>query len=95
MKWLKRLAIALLALLLLLMLGLWWLLGSEAGLRFALARASGLTGGALSVRQASGRLAGPLQLQGLQRAAGGQCELLGAARAWAPAWACGGFRRWA
>ena len=70
MKWLKRLAIALLALLLLLMLGLWWLLGSEAGLRFALARASGLTGGALSVRQASGRLAGPLQLQGLHYADG-------------------------
>lgn len=70
MKWLKRLGLALLALLLLLALGLWWLLGTSAGLRFALARASGFTDGALSVRQAAGSLAGPLQLQGLRYADG-------------------------
>ncbi|HEV2538973.1 MAG TPA: translocation/assembly module TamB domain-containing protein [Frateuria sp.] len=70
MKWLKRLGLALLALLLLLALGLWWLLGSEAGLRFALARAGGFSGGALSVQQAHGRLAGPLTLEGLRYADG-------------------------
>ena len=43
MKWLKRIGIAVLVLLLLLALGLWWLLGTGAGLRFALARASGFT----------------------------------------------------
>src|SRR5690242_9842197 len=66
MKWLKRLGIALLALLLLLALGLWWLLGTGAGLRFALARASGFTDGALRVQHAHGTLAGPLQVEGLR-----------------------------
>src|SRR5690348_9776500 len=70
MKWLKRIGIAVLVLFLLLALGLWWLLGSNAGLRFALARASGFTNGALSVQQASGRLAGPLSLKGLRYADG-------------------------
>ncbi|MEI7036596.1 translocation/assembly module TamB domain-containing protein [Fulvimonas yonginensis] len=70
MTWLKRLGIALLVLLLLLALGLWWLLGTGAGLRFALARANGFTGGALSVRQAQGSLSGPLHLQGLRYADG-------------------------
>ena len=70
MKWLKRIAAALLALLLLLALGLWWLLGSEAGLRFVLARAGGFTDGALSVQHAHGHLAGPLQLDGLRYADG-------------------------
>ncbi|MGN2242591.1 translocation/assembly module TamB domain-containing protein [Frateuria sp. GZRR33] len=66
MKWLKRIGIALVVLLLLLALGLWWLLGTGAGLRFALERASGFTDGALSVQQSSGTLAGPLQLKGLR-----------------------------
>ena len=70
MKWLKRIGVALLVLLLLLALGLWWLLDSNAGLRFALARASGFTGGALSVQQAQGSLSGPLRLQGLRYADG-------------------------
>src|SRR3569623_2321936 len=70
MKWLKRLGGALLVLLLLATLGLWWLLGTSAGLRFALACASGVTDGALSVQQASGSLAGPLQLKGLRYADG-------------------------
>ncbi|UGB46256.1 translocation/assembly module TamB domain-containing protein [Frateuria edaphi] len=70
MKWLKRIGIAVLVLLLLLALGLWWLLGTGAGLRFALARASGFTDGALSVQQSSGSLAGPLQLKGLRYADG-------------------------
>jgi translocation and assembly module TamB len=70
MKWVRRIGIALLALLLLLALGLWWLLGSHAGLEFALARASGFTDGALSVRQANGRLAGPMELKGLRYADG-------------------------
>ena len=65
MTWLRRVGMALLALLLLLALGLWWLLGSNAGLRFALERASSFTDGAFAVRQARGTLAGPLQLEGL------------------------------
>jgi len=70
MKWLKRIGLAVLGLLLLLALGLWWLLGTGAGLRFALARASGFTDGALSVQQASGSLAGPLELKGVRYADG-------------------------
>jgi translocation and assembly module TamB len=66
MKWLRRIGITLLVLLLLLALGLWWLLGTQAGLRFALARASGFTDGALSVQRARGSLAGPLELKGLR-----------------------------
>ena len=41
---------------------LWWLLGTGAGLRFALARAESITDGALDVQQAKGRLIGPLDL---------------------------------
>jgi len=67
-KWLKRLAIALVALLLLAAVALWWLLGTGSGLRFALARASGFTDGALSVQQADGRLLGPLRLRGIRYA---------------------------
>ncbi|MCX7513015.1 translocation/assembly module TamB domain-containing protein [Frateuria hangzhouensis] len=75
MKWLKRLGLSLLALLLLLALVLWWLLGTNAGLHFALARASGFTDGALSVRQSSGTLAGPLQLRDLRYADGKGLEV--------------------
>ena len=66
MTWLKRIGIALLALVVLVAVGLGWLLGTTAGLRFALARAQGLTGGALVVQQAQGRLAGPLTLTGVR-----------------------------
>jgi translocation and assembly module TamB len=66
MKWLKRIGIALGVLLVIVAAALWWLLGSEAGLRFALARGIAATGGALSVQHASGHLAGPLQLDGIR-----------------------------
>ncbi|MGN6705684.1 MAG: translocation/assembly module TamB domain-containing protein [Rhodanobacter sp.] len=66
MKWLKRIAIAFAALLLVVTAVLWWVLGTGAGLRFALARAESLSGGALQVRQAQGRLVGPLQLSGVR-----------------------------
>ncbi|CAM5347968.1 translocation/assembly module TamB domain-containing protein [Rhodanobacter lindaniclasticus] len=66
MKWLKRTAIAFAALLLIVAALLWWLLGTGAGLRFALARAQAATDGALQVQQAQGRLLGPLQLAGLR-----------------------------
>ncbi|KRE88659.1 pathogenicity protein [Frateuria sp. Soil773] len=69
-RWPRRLAAALLILLALLALGAGWLLGTGSGLRFALARASGLTGGALSVQQAQGRLIGPLDLAGVRYADG-------------------------
>ncbi|WP_449757859.1 translocation/assembly module TamB domain-containing protein [Dyella koreensis] len=70
LKWFKRIAIVLCALLLLVVAVLWWLLGSASGLRFALARAEQATHGALSVQQAQGRLIGPLQLTGVRYADG-------------------------
>ena len=66
MKWLKRIAIAFAALLLVVATVLWWLLGTGAGLRFALARAQSSTDGALQVQHASGRLSGPLDLVGVR-----------------------------
>ena len=66
MKWLKRTAIAFAILLLVAAATLWWLLGTGAGLRFALARAQSATHGALQWKQAQGSLLGPLQLGGLR-----------------------------
>jgi len=66
MKWLKRIGIALFALLLLVAVALWWLLDTGSGLRFVLARAQGATNGALSVQHADGRLIGPLDLTQLR-----------------------------
>jgi translocation and assembly module TamB len=66
MKWFKRIAIVFAALLLIVAAALWWLLGTGAGLRFALARAQSATGGALQVQQAHGRLIGPLDLAGVR-----------------------------
>ncbi len=65
MKWLKRLAIAIAILLLIVAATLWWLLGTSSGLRFALVRAQSATHGALQWKQAQGSLLGPLQLDGL------------------------------
>ncbi|MEO7072677.1 MAG: pathogenicity protein, partial [Rhodanobacter sp.] len=62
MKWFKRTAITVVVLLLLLAAAAWWVLGTRAGLDFALARASALSDGALHVGQARGRLVGPLDL---------------------------------
>ncbi|HET8899311.1 MAG TPA: translocation/assembly module TamB domain-containing protein [Rhodanobacteraceae bacterium] len=64
-RWLKWFGVLLSALLLLVVVALVWLLGTTAGLRFALARASGLSDGRLSVQQVEGRLWGPLDLRGL------------------------------
>ena len=66
MKWFKRIAMAFAALLLVAAVVLWWLLDTGAGLRFALARAESLSGGALEVQQAQGQLLGPLQLSGVR-----------------------------
>ncbi|EIM02345.1 pathogenicity protein [Rhodanobacter thiooxydans] len=66
MNWFKRIAIAFAALLLVLAVVLWWVLGTGSGLRFALARAQSATNGALQVQQALGRLIGPLELAGVR-----------------------------
>ncbi len=66
MKWVKRLAIVVASLLLIVAALLWWLLGTGAGLRFALARAQAATNGALQVQQARGQLIGPLDLAGVR-----------------------------
>ena len=66
MKWFKRIAIGFAALLLIVAALLWWLLGTGAGLRFALTRAQAATNGALRVQQANGRLIGPLDLAGVR-----------------------------
>ncbi|MEX1826364.1 translocation/assembly module TamB domain-containing protein [Luteibacter sp. CQ10] len=62
MTWLIRIGVALGVLLLAVVLGVWWLVGTASGLRFALARAQGFTDNALTVGTAEGRLAGPLDL---------------------------------
>jgi translocation and assembly module TamB len=51
---------------LLLALLAWWLLGSESGAQFALARAVGAMEGKLSVEKSGGRLVGPLVLEGVR-----------------------------
>ncbi len=68
--WLRWVGAGVLVLLVLLGGSAWWLLGTGAGLRFALARASGYTDGALSVQQARGQLVGPLDLAGVRYADG-------------------------
>jgi len=66
MKWLIRAGMALAILLLVVGLGVWWLVGSASGLRFALARAQAFTDNALTVESAGGRLAGPIDLSGVR-----------------------------
>ncbi|TCV94180.1 autotransporter secretion inner membrane protein TamB [Luteibacter rhizovicinus] len=66
MKWFLRVLMALAVILLLVVASAWWVLGTGAGLRFALARATAFTGGALTVQHAEGRLAGPLDLAGVR-----------------------------
>ena len=60
---LKWLLVAVALLVVITGIALVWLLRSEAGLRFALARAIAATDGKLTVESAEGRLAGPLTLQ--------------------------------
>ncbi len=62
MRILKRIGIAFLALVLVTGALLAWLLDTESGARFALARAVGATEGKLAFERSSGRLAGPLTL---------------------------------
>lgn len=69
-RWLRWLGGVVLALLVVLAASAWWLLGTGAGLRFALARVNSLTDGAVSVQQAQGRLIGPLDLTGVRYADG-------------------------
>jgi translocation and assembly module TamB len=71
----RRLGLVLLGVLLALVGTLGWLLGTTGGLRFTLARVQGITDGALTVRQAQGRLLGPLQLEGLRYADGHGTEV--------------------
>jgi len=63
---LKWIGIVLLVVLLLIALFAWWLLGSESGAQFALARAVGAMEGKLSVEKSGGRLVGPLVLEGVR-----------------------------
>jgi translocation and assembly module TamB len=64
--WLRRVGGVVLLLVLLIGLLLSWLLGTGSGLRFALARVSSFTDGALQVQSAQGRLIGPLDLRGVR-----------------------------
>lgn len=65
MKWLKRIGIVFAALVLVLLVALWWLLGTGGGMHFVLDRVVAATDGAVSVQQARGSLAGPLTVEGL------------------------------
>lgn len=62
---LKWLGLGLLGLLLLVAVFVGWLIGTESGARFALARAVASMEGRLSIAQSSGRLVGPLALEGV------------------------------
>lgn len=64
--WLRWSLLALGGVLVLLLTLVGWLIGTSSGLRFALARAQGFTGGALTVQHAQGRLVGPLDLEGVR-----------------------------
>jgi len=64
-RWLRWLGAASLLVLVLLAGGIYWLLCSASGLRFALARVEGLTNGALQIQRAQGRLIGPLDVVGV------------------------------
>ncbi len=63
---LRWVGLGILVLLVALAFGLAWLLASQAGARFALARAAAFTDGKLSVGAVEGRLAGPLTLAQLR-----------------------------
>lgn len=63
---LKWIGIGILALIAVLALALWWLLGSEAGTRFVLARAVGALDGKLAVARSHGSLGGSLVLEDLR-----------------------------
>ncbi|HET7663062.1 MAG TPA: pathogenicity protein, partial [Rhodanobacteraceae bacterium] len=64
-RWLKRIGIVLAVLVVLLAAGLWWLLGTTSGLRFAVERVTAVSDGAIAVQSVQGDLAGPLQLDGI------------------------------
>ena len=59
---LRRIAIGAAALLLVLLAFAFWLLRTESGLQFVLARAIGATEGKLEIGTSSGHLAGPVTL---------------------------------
>ncbi|MEO8011958.1 MAG: translocation/assembly module TamB domain-containing protein [Dokdonella sp.] len=65
-RWLKTATLALLALLLVTGLGSVWLLNSEGGARFVLARVQGTLDGKLTIERSSGSLSGPLVLDGVR-----------------------------
>lgn len=65
-RWPRVVALTVLAVLVVLGAAAFWLLDTGGGLRFALARASAATDGALSVGRAKGSLLGPLDLTDLR-----------------------------
>ncbi len=64
-RWPRRVGIGAGILVLLIAIALGWLLGTGSGLRFALHEASSLSHGALHVQTAGGRLAGEMDLRGI------------------------------
>ena len=62
-RWLKRILWALTAIVLLLVLAVWWLGGSQSGLRFAVNQARGLLADKLSVGSVEGSLFGGMRLR--------------------------------
>jgi translocation and assembly module TamB len=63
LKWIGLVLVGLLLLVVVLSL---WLLRTESGLHFVLARAIGASGGHLTIGASSGHLAGPVELEGLR-----------------------------
>jgi len=63
MKWLKRIAIGVAALLVLALAFVAWLLWTEGGARFAVARAQATLAGKLTIGAVHGAIVGPLRLE--------------------------------
>ncbi|HET7266830.1 MAG TPA: translocation/assembly module TamB domain-containing protein [Oleiagrimonas sp.] len=61
-RWLRRVGIAMVVLVVLIGAFLWWLLGSTSGLHFAISQLGSASDGAIAIQAADGDLAGPLQL---------------------------------
>ncbi len=65
MRWTRRIAVAIAVLVALAGAGLWWLVDTQSGLDFVVARVVAASDGTVHIQASHGRLAGPLRLEGV------------------------------